>query len=176
MTPLLLALRPFLPQIGIVFAAFVAGCTVVGYVQELRVHSLENKLTASEQSKLQIVLDMKAKTLAATARADKINQEMNDAIPKYVASLHEYYRRNPVIRLLPPAVGVGQTYALPPVAGSTGSGPADPIPASEAGPLTPDEQRRAIAALEACGETTLLFVQCRNWAREQRRQSLGDSP
>lgn len=172
---ILTLLRPFLPQIGIALGAFVAGCTVAGYVQGLRVQSLDNKLTACEQSKLQIVLDMKAKTIAANDRANKINQEMNDAIPKYVASLHAYYRSNPVIRLLPPAVGHGKTDDLPGPACGIGSGPADLVSDPEASSLTPDEQRRAIAALEACGETTLLFVQCRNWAKEQRTQSLKEA-
>lgn len=170
--PLWAILRPFLPSIGIALVAFGAGWSAAWHVQGLRLQSAQQDLIGCSLKIDQIVFDAKKEVQDAKEKADIVTKEVNDAIPKYVASLHDYYRRNPVIRLLPPAVGDGQTGALPAPACGVGPRPPDDVPSTEADLLTPGEQRRALSALESCGETTLLFVQCRDWAKRQRAESL----
>lgn len=146
------------PYIAAAVFAFGAGWSAAWYVQGVRLHDALNKLEA-------LRLELVEKAQKAKEDADRITKETNDAIPKYVAELHAYYKRNPVIRMLPPAPNSGKTDAVPGVTDLTGPRSADNVPAA-------DELARIEAALEQCGETTLMYVKMRDWAREQRRKSM----
>lgn len=153
MNPILLRLLPYL---ALFIGAAAMGGVSAWKIQGVRIDAAKNELAAFKLSSEKAAQDAKDES-------DKITKETNDAIPKYVAALHDYYRRNPVIRLLPPVAG--SDGAVPAASGESGHGPADDVPAAEA-------WHRAESALEACGVTTLMFVACRDWAKEQRTKSI----
>lgn len=115
------------------------------------------QVTAAEQEFAQFKLDATEAAQRQKAQQDKITQETNDAIPKYVAALHDYYRRNPVVRMLPPAKRDPGADAGDP--GGAERGSADVV-------LAAADWARIDHALKQCGETTLMFVELRNtWRR-----------
>lgn len=139
MNPLLLRFGPYL--VAALFG-FVVGWKIQGH-----------NVTAVEQEFAQFKLDAEKATVEQQAKQAKLTKEINDAIPLYVQALHDYYRRNPVVRMLPPAKRDPR-----PDAGDTGQpgrGPSDVVLAAE-------DWRKIEQSLEQCGETTLLFVQLRD--------------
>lgn len=139
MNPLLLRFGPYL--VAVLFGV-VVGWKVQGY-----------NVTAVEQEFAQFKLDAQKATQEQQAKQAKLTKEFNDAIPLYVQALHDYYRRNPVIRMLPPAKRDPRPDAGNP--DQPGRGPTDVVLAAE-------DWRKVEQALEQCGETTLLFVQLRD--------------
>lgn len=139
MNPLLLRFGPYALA---ALLGFVAGWHVQGY-----------NVTDAQQELAQFKLDAQKASQDQQAKQSAITKEFNDAIPLYVQALHDYYRRNPVIRMLPPAKRDPKPDAGDP--GQSRPGSADVV-------LAAADWRKVEQALEQCGETTLLFVQLRD--------------
>lgn len=130
---------------------FMAGWKTQGY-----------NTTAVEQEFVQFKLDAQKAAQDQQSKQSAITKEFNDAIPLYVQALHDYYRRNPVIRMLPPAKRDPKQDA---------GDPGQPRPGSTDVVLAADDWRKVEQALEQCGETTLLFVQLRDaWRAHLKSQ------
>jgi len=157
MAALLLLLRPFLPYILGGLLTFGGGFGSAWYLQGLRI-------TAVQQELVQVKLDAQKATQDAKDKADKITKETQNATVLSIKAVADYYSKHPVVRVLPAAKR--SAAAVPSDTGNTGPRPADDVPA--------DTPQRIDSALGDCAVTTVMFVQLRDWAREQRRQSLGD--
>lgn len=146
-------MNPLLLRFGPYIAAVLAGFMIGWKVQGINVTLAEQATTKVEQEFAQFKIDAEAAAVAQQAKQAKLTKEVNDAIPLYVQALHDYYRRNPVIRMLPPAKRDPRPDAGDP--GQPGRGPTDVV-------LAAGDWRNVERALEQCGETTLLFVQLRD--------------
>lgn len=144
MNPLLLKALPCV-------VAGAVGFTAAWGLQALRLTSLEQDFTQFKQDSREAVQTAKAQAAAITKETDR-------AIPLYVDALHQYYRNNPVIRMLPATSPTSSPVSATP--GEAGCRPTDYVAITA-------ELENARTALEACGVTTVLFLSCRDWAKEQ---------
>lgn len=131
---------------------FVAGFAFAWSIRGLQVKDLEQEIVAWKQAQALAVL-------ATEHKAKRLNKETIDAWNASSAALADYYKRNPVIRLLPSAGG--NSGPVPAPAGRT-DGPAEnTVP--DSGAPSPAFLARVSQLGEDCGETTLQLITLQRW-------------
>ncbi len=141
-------IAPMLIRFGPYAAAALAGAAVAWWIQGVRITAAEQELVDWQQAQVKAVQ-------AARAHEQQVTQEVSDAYILNLNALHGYYRRNPVIRMLP---AVGQS-GVPDSPKSADGTPSDLVSAAET-------EQRVTAALESCGRTTLQLITLQQWITE----------